>query len=158
MLCLHKCSITAHFSPEPMQTSQNAHSRSSSLLQVSHATSWACQVDEYKSSWSPCIGQIELGNAPQNVDTLVASNTWLFIQSPKSAVLPGQALAATGCMHELATCHTGYRMQHFLPALPFMVTRTTPTARTGKEAHCMGVKYCPSNHTANKAVGMILKL
>ena len=45
-----------------------------------------------------------------------------------------------------------------LPDEPFMVTSTTPTARTGRDAHCMGVRYCPSSHTANKAVGSILKL
>lgn len=42
--------------------------------------------------------------------------------------------------------------------LPFNVTKITPKAKTGSEAHCMGVKYWPSSHTAKTAVGKILKL
>lgn len=38
-----------------------------------------------------------------------------------------------------------------------MVTNTTPTARTGRDPHCRGVRYWPSSQTAKKAVGMILK-
>ena len=38
-----------------------------------------------------------------------------------------------------------------------MVTNTTPTAKTGSDPHCRGVKYWPSNQTAKNAVGMILK-
>jgi len=46
----------------------------------------------------------------------------------------------------------------WLALLPFRVTKTTPKANTGREPHCMGVRYCPSSHTAKTAVGMILKL
>ena len=42
--------------------------------------------------------------------------------------------------------------------LPFSVTKMTPNARTGREDHCMGVKYCPNSQTAKTAVGIILKL
>ena len=44
-----------------------------------------------------------------------------------------------------------------LALLPFMVTKTTPKARTGKEDHCIGVKYWPSSQTAKTAVGMIFE-
>lgn len=36
------------------------------------------------------------------------------------------------------------------------VTKTVPSAKTGKEAHWLGVRACPSSHTANSAVGTIL--
>ena len=43
-------------------------------------------------------------------------------------------------------------------ALLLSVTKTTPTASTGREAHWMAARCCPSSHTANSAVGTILKL
>jgi len=40
--------------------------------------------------------------------------------------------------------------------LPLSVTKTVPKAKTGKEAHWLGVRAWPSSQTANRAVGTIL--
>lgn len=40
--------------------------------------------------------------------------------------------------------------------LPLSVTKIVPRAKTGSDAHWLGVRACPSSHTAKSAVGTIL--